>query len=236
MRRLVICVVALILILTFGWLSYTTYVLWRDPNTLPVKKVQVEGHFRYISRATLEQAVLPFVENGFLHVDVVALRKRLLEFLPVKDVRIVRIWPDKLWMEVVEHHFVARWREPTTQSIWLVNDKGVALPISPNASDNALLLLIGSSTQIKRLLQISQEIEGKLAPIGLHIKELKIDKRYALQAKLDNEIELILGRDTALARVQRFAQVYEKLTPKISGKMSYIDLRYTNGIAVKIDK
>jgi len=235
-RRLVICAFALVLIAVFGWLSYTTYILWRDPDTLPIKHVQVEGPFRYVSRSALEQAVLPFVQNGFLHVDVIALKKRVLEFPAVKEARIMRVWPDKLWIEVVEHHFVARWRNPSTQQIWLVSEEGVTLPISPNEADNSLFLLIGPVAQIQRLLQISQQIDKKLTTIGLHLTELELDRRHALQAKLDNETWLILGRDTTLARVQRFVQIYEKLTPKISGKMSYIDLRYTNGIAVKIDK
>lgn len=235
MRRLVICALLVVLTSALGWLAYTTYALWRDPDTLPIEKVQVEGTFRYVNRAELEEAVLPFVQNGFLHVDVVALKERLEVFPAVKEVRIVRIWSDKLWIEVIEHQFIARWRGLGSQEVGLLSDEGVIVAIPPNEADSAMPLLIAPATQAKYVLDLSRQMTTKLATVGLHLSELKLDRRHALQAKLDNEVRLILGRETTLTRLQRFVEVYENLKPKISGKMSYIDLRYTNGIAVKFD-
>lgn len=236
MRRLVICALLVVLTGALGWLSYTTYILWKDPDTLPIEKVQVEGSFRYVDRGELEKAVLPFVQNGFLHVDVAALQERLLEFPAVKEVHIVRIWSDKIWIEVVEHHFSARWRSLGTQEVGLLSNEGVIVLISPNEVDSTLPLLIAPATQAKYVLDLSQQMKTKLATVGLHLNELKLDRRHALQATLDNEIRLILGRETTLTRLARFVEVYKNLKPKIPGKMSYIDLRYTNGIAVKFDK
>ena len=236
MRRLIITVIVLILIAASAWLSYTTYLLWHDPNTLPITRVQVEGPFRYVSRGTIEQQVLPYVQHGFLHVDVGVLRQKLLEDPSVKEVGIVRIWPDKLWIEVYEHRFVARWHETDSAQDWLVTDEGQVMSVTPTPEDAALPRLTGPALQTKPLLQLMQQIDKKLTGLNLHVIELAQDPRHAIKAKLSNDVWLFLGRESPLTRVQRFVQVYEKLTPTILGKMNYIDLRYTNGIAVKIDK
>jgi len=234
-RRVIISAFVLVLIVSSGWLSYTTYTLWNDPSTLPIERVQVEGTFRYISRKSIEEQVLPFVQNGFLHVDVAALRMQLLKNQAVKEVRIIRVWPNKIGIDVIEHHFLAQWKEASTQRIGMISEEGIVVEIAPNETDRSLPLLISPPGQIKPLLHTMQQINEKLETINLALTQLTVDQRHALKVTLNNDVTLFLGRESTINRTERFIQIYEKLIPKISGKINYIDLRYTNGIAVKID-
>lgn len=236
MRKLVIGIIIFFALVLGIGISYSAYSVWQDPDLLPIKRVQVEGSFNYVSQQEITQKVLPFVQNGFLKVDVSAVREALMADQALKEVRIVRIWPDALWIEALEHHFVARWRDPVTQKLALLTSEGNIVEISPNANDATLPLVICSNSQVKSVLVMLTELNTVFKEINTQVIELALDERHALTAKLDNEWVLFLGKDSSLSRAQRLVGSYEKLISKITGKINYIDLRYTNGIAVKMDK
>ena len=51
-----------------------------------------------------------------------------------------------------------------------------------------------------------------------------------------NEIEVVLGRENVLERLQRLTKIYPGALAKRSAEIKSIDLRYTNGMAVRWKK
>ena len=78
---------------------------WRklmDPQTLPVKQVQLEAPFQHVSRDELYQVLQPVAKGGFFSVDVEAVTKAV-ETLPwVESASVQRVWPDALHVTVLE--------------------------------------------------------------------------------------------------------------------------------------
>ena len=70
-----------------------------------------------------------------------------------------------------------------------------------------------------------------LATTGLAIGELSLSERFAWQLQLTNGIELNLGRQEFMDRLQRFVDVYPLLS-KQDKLIHYVDLRYDTGFAV----
>ena len=72
----------------------------------------------------------------------------------------------------------------------------------------------------------------KLSSIGLLVERLDFKQDQGIVVFLNNNIKLKLGTFDLSDRITRFIVAYKKkLHPSISD-ISYIDLRYTNGVAV----
>lgn len=200
----------------------------RDPATLPLKTVRVEGAFTHVSKQELQQAVTDAVSGGFLTVNVAAIRAAAQRLPWVRDASVRRVWPDALRVNVTEQIPVANWGGQG-----LVNADGeIFTPPAASFPPN-LPELRGPQGSAPAVLAQYRAMDKTLAPLGLRIARLELDERRAWRATLDNGMELMLGRADAYARLLRFAQVYHGLLAAQAPRVARVDLRYSNGLAVR---
>ena len=59
--------------------------------------------------------------------------------------------------------------------------------------------------------------------------------RLAWQLRLDNGLQIMLGRDgdQAETRLKRFVAAYDSTLKTVARKHEYVDLRYPNGFALR---
>jgi len=79
--------------------------------------------------------------------------------------------------------------------------------------------------QYRRLSQL-------LALDGFYVTRLELSERFAVRLWLDNDIELRLGREARLERIQRFIELYPVIKRESEKQIAYVDLRYDTGVAV----
>jgi cell division protein FtsQ len=60
-----------------------------------------------------------------------------------------------------------------------------------------------------------------------------VSDRFAWQLTLSNGIELKLGREDTLKRVQRFIDLYPSISKHKPEAIEQVDLRYDTGLAVR---
>lgn len=217
-----------VLALTLAILAAWGIAVLRDPNTLPLKTVRIEGAFTHVSQQELQQAVTGAVNGGFLTVNVAAIRAAAKRLPWVRDATVRRVWPDTLRVNVVEQAPVANWGEQG-----LVNADGeIFTPPAASFPPN-LPELRGPQETAPAVLAQYRAMSKTLAPLGLRIARLELDERRAWRATLDNGMELMLGRADAYARLLRFAQVYHGLLAAQAPRVARVDLRYSNGLAVR---
>lgn len=206
-------------------------VTWlRNPHNMPLRSVQIEGEFRKLSTTELQTAVASVMRGGFFTVNVDAVR-RAAEALPwVASATVRRVWPDTLQLTVVEQRAAARWGETG-----LVNMTG-QLFVPDAASIPANLPRLKGPEELRwRVMETYIAVTAALAPIGRRVAELQVDKRRAWLLRLDNDVELRLGKATTLARVERFVRVYPTVFAVRETELKTVDLRYSNGFAVRWD-
>jgi len=80
-------------------------------------------------------------------------------------------------------------------------------------------------------------IENLFRDVGLRIASVNINERRALEIVLTDGVQLLLGRvknnEESVEEVQRFVNAYKgSLSPKFAD-VALVDLRYTNGLAVR---
>ncbi len=204
-------------------------VQWlRDPATLPIRTVLIEGELRHLDRAALAQTATPVVRGGFFTVNVGDVRRALVALPWVAEAAVRRVWPDTLQVLVQEQVAVARWGEKG-----LVNGKGEVFEPAPESFPEGLPQLSGPIGQSRAVLNEQRRIDGELAPLGLKVATLTLDARHAWSLRLDNGIEVVLGRSDVEARLGRFIRAYAAALAPDAERIERVDARYTNGLAVK---
>lgn len=226
---LILSLQALLILLLGSAISWS--VTWlRNPHNMPLRSVQIEGEFRKLSTDVLQKAVGGVAQGGFFTVNVAAVQ-RAAESLPwVASARVRRVWPDTLQLQIVERRAAARWGDAGLLSMSGQLFMPDAASISPN-----LPQLNGPEELRRRVMETYIAMTAALAPIGRRVSELQVDKRRAWLLRLDSGVELRLGKDNTLDRVERFVRIYPTVFAVRETELKTVDLRYSNGFAVRWD-
>src|SRR5436853_318457 len=75
-----------------------------------------------------------------------------------------------------------------------------------------------------------------VAPLGTRLERVVLSPRYAWQLRLENGLQLMLGRNAeqAESRLARFVDAYPDTLGSVARHHGYVDLRYPNGFALRI--
>ncbi len=235
-------------LLVVGSLLAWSYIKINDPQTLPITKVRALGDFSFVTEEMLHKALSQGVkekgssnknkninktaidileDKGFFSIDVDAIKQRVETMPWVKRASVQRVWPDTLIIEVVEHKAVAYWGGKG-----LVSELGGIFYPDKQTYPKGLPTFIAAEGLVENCLRYFNDASEMFAAIGLKVLKVKFSPRRALMLTLNNGVQLNLGRQNKLYRLQRFAQVYSTLRGRMS-LIERIDMRYTNGFSVK---
>jgi len=200
-------------------------MLW-EPQRLPVRLVTVDGTLKYLSSHCLQERVITRLDGGILTQDLAGLRTAVEAIPWVRSASLRRRWPDRLELTVVERVALARWGEDA-----LVDADGVIF--KPEESDIpwGLPRLSGTDQDALELVKRLVDWEPRLRALGLEIETLARDARGAWTLRLSAGFSLALGKERVQERISRFIRVYPRLAA--TGMPSLIDMRYSNGLAIR---
>ena len=198
------------------------------PDILPIKSVRVEGEFRQLSPDRLEAIVTDTVRGGFFNVNVDVIQKVLLRDPWVYQVTVRRNWPDNITVQVTEQIAVAQWGEQG-----LINSDGELFAPESYTYPKALPTLEGPEDTYSRMLGQMKIFQEDLKNTGYEISALKLNDRRSWSVQLAAGPLLILGRKNISKRMDRIVTYMKSELQKNIQDMEIIDLRYTNGFAVK---
>jgi cell division protein FtsQ len=224
-EKLLRVVIALLLFAGMG--AYLTVELAKE-ELFPVKYVRLEGDLRYIDRAEIRAEIEPLLEKGFLSLDMGAISQSLEQLAWVESVHIARIWPDTLQVGLTEQKPYLKWGADA-----YLNKRGEQFESSGRAVSESLPELFGNKGQEKVLLGHFEMIKEALVQQGMKIKTFRVTERQAWQIKLENKIEILLGRDQPIVAFERFIRSVPLLGEERLQRISRIDMRYPNGFAAQ---
>lgn len=206
-----------------------------DPHRFPVREVEMKGAMSFTKTSDIQDLVTQNIKGSFFSINVSELRDKLQALPGVGGVEVRRQWPDQLLIKVQEHQPVAVWLEPN-QSPALITSEGFVFRPDVNINTfSSLPMMQGMPSSSTMVLSIFQDAVSMLESFGLSIKKIQLDERYAWTLVLSNGDRLQLGRQSFFVRLSRFLNVYEQHLKYLeNGGNREIDLRYTNGFAVKL--
>jgi len=200
----------------------------RDPTAFPIRKVTVDGDFRYLAPANIRNVVSGAVRGGFFHVDVQHVRETILEEPWVREATVQRLWPDTLHVSIVEQAPVAYWGESA-----LLNDGADIFVPSKASFPPGLIRLDGPVGSETETLEAYRHAAARLSPLGLKVTDVSLSERRAQTLRLEDGATIVLGRRSAADRLERFVAAYQHVLRDNWTRIAVIDLRYTNGFSIR---
>ena len=149
----------------------------------------------------------------------------------MQKVNVNKKWPNTLQVKLIEQKAVAIWNQNK-----LLNEDGNIFSVTSTDDLNSLPEIYGSDSQAKEILVKFTRFQELLTTTGFDIKAANISPRGAWIIDLSNEIRLNIGTQNQDSRLIRLVETWIKLLKTNSNMPEYIDLRYTNGYAVKWKK
>ena len=219
-------------ILLFGILPVVgimgVYHWINDPRHLTIKSIEVTGDLNTVNKTLLEPLIAPFVKTNLYLINTKGLEKAIEANEWVYSAALTKIWPDKLIVKIHEQKPVAFWGKDAMLSKQgeiihaVLDDKKGSLPMlySPESKGRNMA---------KAFLQIREWMKG----FPVKLVEFKEDARGSWQIKLENGLVVKIGRNHHEKRIRRFMVGYRQKLISVVNKIHTVDLRYTNGFAVK---
>ena len=222
-NSVIFLVILLVVVMAGGWAYFNSQIAINKP----IRYVKVEGAFQYINKDRLKELVAAEMKRGFYQADMRAVHEAISQLPLVEQVDVKRVWPDAVYIRVVEHKPVVRWGEKA-----LLNNQGDLL-IPDNIEDfKNLPLVTGPEGQEKKLLEVMKGIYIVLKDKSMQMAEFHVNERRSWQIKLVNGMEMQLGRKAPLENMQRFLKTMDLLGEQVINAIASVDTRYPNGFAI----
>ncbi|MFC6669554.1 cell division protein FtsQ/DivIB [Marinobacterium aestuariivivens] len=194
----------------------------------PVTEVRVLGEARHLNKAALAGHLAAGLDKPLLQLDLERLQERLLEEPWVHGARVKRDWPPAIEIRVDEEVPVARWGDKG-----LLNHQGDIFWPELKPEYGVLPRLNGPASDTGRVMAQFHDLNRMFQASGLKLSGLSLEARGAWTLELDNGIRVLLGRERVTERLGRFIQVYRQRLASEAQRIEQVDIRYTNGVAVK---
>lgn len=192
----------------------------------PVREIKVVGELKHVTRQQVQYIVNRELTGNFFTVDLNRTRTAFEKLPWVRTVNIRRKWPDRLEVSLEEHVAMARWG-----SMALVNTEG---ELFDGATDQELPVFVGPAESVAEMAKYYALFRQMLEPTKLDLNQVVLTQRRAWELRFKNGLVAELGREKISERLERFVSVYDRTLARLSGPVAYVDLRYANGFAVRM--
>ncbi len=203
-------------------------LVWRIANieVFAVKGIDVVGNVAHVTREQVRTIAANELKGTFFTVDLRGAQAAFEKLPWVRRVDVRRRWPDRLEIVVEEHRALARWGNSA-----LVNSQG---EMFEGASNQRLPVFEGPAGSHFEITGNYLRFNQSLALIGRQVKRVQVSERRAWRLVLDDGTLIELGRDRVVRRLQGFVTAYARSVGELGGATDYVDLRYSNGFAVRV--
>jgi len=205
-------------------------LVWRIANfeVFAVRGIDVVGNVQHVTREQVETIAVNELKGTFFTVDLRGAQAAFEKLPWVRRVDVRRRWPNRLEVAVQEHRELARWGNTA-----LVNRHG---EVFEGASNERLVVFDGPEGSQLEITRNFRQFNDSLALIDRRVKSVHVSERRAWSLRLDDGTVIELGRHGVVERLRRFVAAYARSVGQLAGNVDYIDLRYSNGFAVRVNE
>lgn len=210
----------------FMMVTYTAIHYAVRLPVFPLREVRMSAASQHVTSEQIEAIVRGEIEGNFFTVNLPRVRAAFERLPWVRKVDLRRQWPDRLEVVLEEHVPLARWGVDA-----LVNTHG---EVFTAAYDGKLLSFVGARESLKEITIQYEFFRRNLASVGLMPVQIQVSPRRAWQLRADNGLTIELGREDIEPRLERFVGAYQRTIGRLQRRIEHVDLRYSNGFAVRI--
>jgi len=194
----------------------------------PIRRVIVEGVYWQIPQQQLEKMIAPYVEQGYFFANLFSLQRNLQNELPwLQTVSVSRQWPDKIVVVLQQKVAIAMLNNNS-----LLSQAGIVFSPPINSFPPDLPILLGPKEKAGDILKNYQVFTSIADSVNLSVIQVDLSTEGNWSVKLNNKIVVMLGEDDILPKFKRFCTVYQQVFVPQHREPSYVDMRYSHGMAV----
>jgi len=197
-------------------------------NAQAITSVRIAGEFVNVSRDEMQRLMDEFLPSGFFELDVAAVMREAQRIPWVRRISLRRIWPDSLHVAVVERVAVARWNGEA-----LLEADGAQFVPDQASLEGDYVDLSGPYGSEGSVLKRFEQMTPVAKALGTTITTVSLDQRGAWRLELASGLILRLGQGDRLERVAPYIAALPQILGDRFSNAARIDLRYSNGFAVK---
>lgn len=197
-----------------------------DAINQPVREMRLTGEFDGTKAPEVRVVLGNFAGIGILQVDLARIKAQL-ELMPwVERATVTRRWPRAIEVQLFEHRLVARWRDGgyLTQSGLVLHGVDGREPLP---------LVATRWSAPEEILQHFLVLNSVVQSVGLELFELHEGVAGDLTLVLANGIQVQLGNQLQVARIQKFLMAWSSGLGQQESLIERIDMRYVSGFAVR---
>lgn len=196
-----------------------------------ISNIVIDAEFKRVNSEQIRLTVATQKQRSFFKLNATQIREDLLQIPWVSDVSVNKKWPNTLRIKLKEHKAVAVWNEKK-----LLNGNGDIFEVDSLEDLSALPHFKSKASDSKIVWNKYMRFNDIIKNIGFDITACEISTIGSWNLVLNNGINIIVGSDYQDAKLVRLTETWESLLNTNETLPSYIDLRYTNGYAVKWQK
>ena len=201
---------------------------WFAANSWPVTQLTVQAEFKHVGAEQIRAAVQPRLGKGFFALDLDTLQKAVAALPWVESVEARKRWPDTLLLRIYERQPFAQWNDKQ-----LISRQGLVFS-APGADVSTLPSLHGPDPRLAEVVSFYADAQKAFNGARLRIAGVALTDRGSWSVSTVGGAQIVIGdRDQAGRRLRRFLDVYPQLVVGHGDGFVYVDLRYTNGFAVR---
>lgn len=222
---------ALVLIgLILAYIVYANWSAWLQTlDKTPIRSYALTHKTQFTTNNDIREILSKEpVLKGYFGQNIQEVKDKFLTISWIKDVVVRKVYPDKLSLTLLEHRPVAQWNERE-----YLSEQGVVFSLPSDRFDpSGLPVLYGPDSEGKVVLDAWNKIKNDLKARNLELSSVAMDNRGSWSIRLDNGVELRLGRGDWLPKIDRFVTIFPEIEIPEGKRLSYVDLRYEHGASV----
>ncbi len=210
-------------------LSFAFFYFFASESRYPIRTVIIKGVYWHIDPRDIEKIAAPCAKRGYFLANLFSLQRQLMKNLAwAEDVSVSRQWPDTIVLTINQKEAVA-----TLNHSVLVTGNGEVFSPPINTFPPDLFVLIGPTESAAELLTQYRLLSSVATnSVDLLINQVKLSPEGDWSVELSNKIVVMLGNKDILMRFQRFMKIYQQVFIPQHREPSYVDMRYSHGMAV----
>jgi len=195
---------------------------------VPIKTIEIQSALEKVSKSDIRTIAENYMHDGFFMVDLGSFENQLNDIPWVYRANIKRQWPSKLVIEISEQQPYFRWGEKH-----LINKYAEVFYVGNTQEHTSLPLLLGVKGRERHLIDLYYKYSERFKQVGTDILKLKEDARYDKEITLVDGISINVGREHVDKQIERCLYSFAMFTKAEREAIASIDLRHSNGFAIR---
>ena len=197
-------------------------------KNFPIRLVKIFATYEHVEPPMLQKIISPYLIKDFFQLNVFTIKRSLLEIPWIYDASIKKQWPDTMVIHIVEQTATMQWRENS-----LINSHGKIFTPPRRSFPAKLPRLTGPEHRALEIFRVCQQIILLLDPLDLAVEKLTLTPHHHWELLLNNGTVIYLKEQQPIKQIELLINLYRRITANHQNPPQTIDLRYSNGLAVK---